>query len=64
MLLDLCPFHLMLIADFWRALLKMCMFIVGAAVRMLEEMRDMVRLVYAKVLAAVLRSSLAVMLER
>ncbi|KAH7654120.1 2,6-dioxo-6-phenylhexa-3-enoate hydrolase protein [Dioscorea alata] len=48
----------------WRALLKMCMFIVGMAMRMLEEMRDMVRLVYAKVLAAVLRSSLAVMLVR
>ncbi|KAH7666043.1 hypothetical protein IHE45_13G074900 [Dioscorea alata] len=40
----------------------MCMFIVCAAMRMLEEMRDMVRLIYAKVLAAVLWPSLAVML--
>ncbi|KAM0950580.1 putative 2-hydroxy-6-oxonona-2,4-dienedioate hydrolase [Dioscorea sansibarensis] len=52
------------LAGIWRALLKMCMFIVGAAMRMLEGMRDMVRVVYAKVLTAVLRSSFAVMLVR
>ncbi|KAJ0975449.1 hypothetical protein J5N97_017414 [Dioscorea zingiberensis] len=48
----------------WRPVLKICMLIISVTLRMLGGMIDMIRLVYAKVLAAVLRSSFGVMLVR